>query len=70
MSKRQFDRKRPDVAEALQRGWTFSRRAGSGHLIFMHPGSAQNLVLSCSASDYRATKNAVAWIRRNTPEED
>lgn len=67
MARRAYDKKRPEVRFAIEMGWEFCGFAGSGHLQFRHPQVAVRLIVSSSASDHRAAKNNMAWVRRNTP---
>lgn len=69
MSKRQYDRKRPDIQLALAKGWQYLRHSGSGHLVFVHPGGGPQLVMSSSLGGGRGDRNAIAWIKKNTPRE-
>lgn len=68
-NKLHFDRKRKDIAFALERGWEYIRHSGSGHLIFKHPGGGPQLVLSGSQGGGRGDRNGIAWIKKNTPRE-
>lgn len=70
MAKRPYDKKRPDVAFAIEMGWTFCGFAGSGHLQFRHPKVAVRLIMPATPSEGRGAKNNIAWVRRNTPRED
>ena len=67
MGKRSFDRKRPDIAFALENGWRYVRTSGSGHLIFEHPEVEKKCTMSCSLGGGRGERNAIAWLKRNTP---
>ena len=67
MAKRKIDTRRPDIKAALEAGWVYVGRTRGCHLRFEHPGTKQPMILSSTPSDYRAARNAVAWIRRNTP---
>jgi hypothetical protein len=69
MRVRSYDRKRPDIAFALANGWEYVRTSGSGHLIFRHPQVQQTCTLSCSLGGGRGERNAIAWLKRNTPRE-
>lgn len=69
MSKRKFDRKRPDIRLALAMGWEYVRHSSSGHLLFEHPRGGQSLTLSATLGGGRGDRNGIAWIRRNTPRE-
>ena len=70
MARRAYDKKRPDVKFAIEMGWKYCGIAGSGHLQFTHPQVAVRLIMPNSASDHRAAKNNIAWVRRNTPREE
>ena len=67
MSKRPFDAKREDIAFAIQRGWQYLGKAGSGHLRFTHPLSDITLTIAATPSEWRSTANTISWIRRYTP---
>lgn len=67
MTKNQPNRKRKDVAAALEAGWEYVKHSGSGHMIFRHPGGGPQMVLSGSLGGGRGDRNAIAWIRKNTP---
>lgn len=67
MKNRKFDRKREDIAFALAMGWEYARHTGSGHLQFVHPSVTFKLTIACSPSEFRSTRNTIAWIRRHTP---
>lgn len=69
MGKRSYDRKRPDIAFALENGWSYLRTSGSGHLIFGHPETTQICAMSASLGGGRGERNAIAWLKRNTPRE-
>ncbi|ASU00792.1 hicA toxin superfamily protein [Nocardia phage NTR1] len=70
MARRAYDRKRPDVAFAIEMGWEFCGFAGSGHLQFRHPKVAVRLIMPATPSEGRGTKNSIAWVKRNTPREE
>lgn len=67
MAKRRIDTRRPDIKAALAAGWIYIGKTGGCHLRFEHPGTSTPMFLASSPSDHRGAKNAVAWIRRNTP---
>lgn len=68
--KRRYNgKKRPDVQLALKEGWTYVRRSSSGHLIFAHPRGGPTLSLAATPGGGRGDRNAIAWIRTNTPRE-
>ncbi len=69
MAKYRLDRKREDIAEALKHGWHYVRHSGSGHMLFEHPNGGGKLVLAGSPGGGRGGRNAVAWVRKNTPRE-
>lgn len=69
MGRHQFDRKRPDIIFALEQGWSYVRRSSSGHLIFTHPGGGLKLTMSSTLGGGRGERNAIAWIKKNTPRE-
>ncbi len=68
MSKTRFDRRRPDIQWALAHGWEFTRYSKSGHLKFVHTRTGATLSLANTPSDYRGAQNAIARIRRKTPQ--
>lgn len=70
MSRKGYDPKRPNIAFALKMGWEYCGRSGSGHLTFTHPEVTMKLVIASSPSDFRGTRNSIAWIRRNTPRKE
>lgn len=67
--RRQFDRKRPEIQAAIERGWRYVRHSGSGHLVFAHPAGGPNLVMASTPGGGRGSSNAIAWIKKNTPRE-
>jgi hypothetical protein len=69
MGRRQFDRKRPDIALALEMGWVYAKHSSKGHLVFHHPHGGQHLILSATLGGGRGERNGIAWIRKNTPRE-
>lgn len=70
MPSKSFPRNRPDIAYALKLGWRYVRTSGSGHLIFRHPDVAQTCCMSTSLGGGRGERNAIAWLKRNTPREE
>nr|WP_246211902.1 hypothetical protein [Pseudomonas spelaei] len=56
------DRLQQLSAFAQSEGWTVTRTAG-GHIKFSKQGYAP-IFTSCTASDYRAERNAIARLRR------
>lgn len=69
MGKRSYDRKRPDIRFALENGWRYIRHTGSGHLVFGHPEVSVTCTMSASLGGGRGERNAIAWLKRNTPRE-
>lgn len=70
MAKRKLDKKRPDVAIAIELGWKFCGLSGGSHLQFEHPLYPRKMTLPATPSDNRSIRNGVAWIKRSTPRED
>lgn len=56
------ERLRQLSAFAQSEGWTVTRTSG-GHIKFSKQGCAP-IFTSCTASDYRAERNAIARLRR------
>lgn len=69
MKQRSYNRKRPDIAFALENGWRYIRHTGSGHLIFSHPEVKETCLMSSSLGGGRGERNAIAWLKRHTPRE-
>jgi hypothetical protein len=70
MGRLPYDRKRKDIAFALEQGWVFDRVTGGGHLRFTHPKTTIHMIMANSASDHRSIRNAISWTRRLTPRDD
>jgi len=69
MPRRSYDRKRPDIAWALAHGWRYDRMSGTGHLVFVHPDAPTPCIMSATLGGGRGERNAIAWLKRNTPRE-
>ena len=63
-------RKRPDIAAALEAGWEFHCVTGTRHLMFRYPPTGRTTTVPLTPSDHRATKNGASQFRRLTAEEN
>ncbi len=62
-----LNRDRRDIRYALSTGWRFDGPTKRGHLRFTHPQTTDVLVLCSKTGDWRAEKNAIAWLKRHNP---
>lgn len=70
MARYAYDRRRKDIAFAISLGWEYCGITGGGHLQFQHPKMDVRLIMPATPSEGRGTKNAIAWLKRNTPREE
>jgi len=70
MARNKFSKNRPDIKVALELGWVFAGKTGSGHLCFVHERAGGRIILASTSSEYRGERNAISRIRRMTPREE
>lgn len=65
-TERQLSKRLPQVFRyARENGWIIlPGRSGSGHIVMVHEPTGRKATAASSASDYRAQKNTVSWMRK------
>jgi hypothetical protein len=65
-TERQVRKRLPDVYEhARANGWIIMPgRSGKGHVVMVHENTGRKATAASSASDHRAQKNTVSWMRK------
>lgn len=62
---RHFRRRTPEVAAyAAENGWELVGLNGRGHFKMRHTETGRSATMAQSASDVRAQKNTISWMRK------